>query len=162
MDVAILIAQTCLTAFLAAWLTVGVRDNIFHPSMNEIFTSQVLELQRMEHEAPMDFALIQHRRIQSRKIQRTLFWFIVFAEFVVSVALWIGVAWMALAVVGVTDAETAKSIAIIAALGFTSIWASMLVAGNHFAYWYFHEWAQSTHFQLSYWGIGAMIFLATA
>ncbi|MEM8793646.1 MAG: DUF2165 family protein [Pseudomonadota bacterium] len=162
MDVAILIAQTCLTAFLAAWLTVGVRDNIFHPQINEIFTSQVLGLARLEQDAPMDFALIQHRRVQSRNAQKALFWFIVWAELAVSVFMWVGVALMLLAIFGIADPDTAKAVALLGCLGFTSIWAGMLVAGNHFAYWYFHEWAQNTHFQLAYWGMGAMIFLAVA
>ncbi len=35
METAILLVQTLMTVSLAAWLTVGVRDNLRHPSLNE-------------------------------------------------------------------------------------------------------------------------------
>lgn len=162
MDVMILVAQTCLLAYLAAWLTLGVRDNIFHPSINGIFTEQVLELQRLEAEAPADYALLKHRRITNKALQWGLYRVIIAAEVAVSILLWVGVAWMLMAAMGFADPGQAKVVALAGALGFTSIWAGMLVAGNHFAYWYFHEWAQNTHFQLAYWGIAAMIFLSVA
>lgn len=43
-------------------------------------------------------------------------------------------------------------------LGFTSIRAGFLVAGNHFAERFCHEWAQNTYFQVPLWAIGTMIF----
>ncbi|MEM6932979.1 MAG: DUF2165 family protein [Pseudomonadota bacterium] len=158
----ILVAQTCLLAYLAAWLTLGVRDNIFHPTMNSLFTEQVLELKRLEEFAPDDFGQIKHRRIVSKRFQMRLFRFIVIAETAVSALLWFGVAFMAAAVLGLASAETAKVVALAGALGFTTIWSAMLIAGNHFAYWYCHEWAQNTHFQLAFFGIGAMVFLSIA
>ncbi|MEM7237161.1 MAG: DUF2165 family protein [Pseudomonadota bacterium] len=162
MDIMTLVAQTCLLAYLAAWLTLGARDNIFHPSINGIFTEQVLELKRLEELVPEDYEMLKHRRVLSKRMQGLLYRAIVMVEMIVSLVLWVGVVWMAFAVFGGADVGTAKSIAIAGALGFTTIWSGMLIAGNHFAYWYCHEWAQNTHFQLMYLGIGAMIFLAVA
>ena len=157
----LLIAQTCLTAYLALWLTFGVRDNLVHPSMNATFTAQVLALKRMSEAYPEDFRVIQHRRITDQGMQRALFRFIVLAEVLVCLALWIGTVWMALAVIGWAGPSQARAAALAGALGFTSIWSGFLVAGNHFAYWYCHEWAQNTHFQLALMGIGAMVLLAS-
>ena len=68
--------------------------------------------------------------------------------------------WMVLALCGLADLEQARIAALAGALGFTSIWSGFLIAGNHFAYWFCHQWAQSTHFQLVLWGIGTMVLLA--
>ncbi len=68
---------------------------------------------------------------------------------------------MALACFGLANPEYARSAALLGALGFTSIWSAFLIGGNHFAYWYCHEVAQNTHFQMSIWGVGTMIFLVS-
>lgn len=162
MDVMVLVAQSCLTAYLAAWLTLGVRDNIFHPAMNATFTAQVLQLDRLKETYPDEYAQIEGRRIESPALQRAVFRLIVLAETVVCAALWVSVVWMALAVFGQADAEAARTMALASALGFTSIWAAFLIAGNHFAYWFCHEWAQNTHFQMLIWGIATMVFLVVA
>ena len=159
MDTMVLVAQTCLTAYLAAWLALGVRDNIFQPAMNATFTAEVLQLDRLRETYPDEYAQIEGRRIESPALQRAVFRFIVFAEAVVCTALWMSAVWMALAVIGQADAETARTAALASTLGFTTIWAAFLIAGNHFAYWFCHEWAQNTHFQMLIWGIATMVFL---
>ena len=88
-----------------------------------------------------------------------VFRLIVFAELVAAILLWIGVIWLALAAFGIAGAESARIAALIGILAFTSIWAGFLIVGNHFGYWYCHEWAQNTHFQLATWGTAAMILL---
>lgn len=157
----LLVAQACLTGTLALWLSFGVRDNLLHPAMNGAFTAQVLALERMRTAYPDDFRLVQHRRVTNPAMQRLLFRFIVACEVLVCLLLWIATIWMGLAVAGLADATEARAVALAGALGFTSIWSGFLIAGNHFAYWYCHEWAQNTHFQLALMGIGAMVLLAT-
>jgi hypothetical protein len=34
-----------------------------------------------------------------------------------------------------------------------------VIGGNYFAYWYCHQWAQSNHFMLMYWGFFVLIVL---
>ena len=160
METMILFAQTCLTAYLAGWLLLGVRDNILNPSMNETFTAEVLELKRLREDFPEAYEQIQARRVASRGWQRAAFRFIVVCETLACLLLLVAVAWMALALVGLADPAAAKTAAMAGALAFTSIWSGFLVVGNHFGFWYCHEWAQNTHFQLALWGTGAMIFLA--
>lgn len=159
MATAILLSQTCLTGFLAAWLSLGARDNIFHPEMNGTFTAQVLGLERLKEEFPQDYEQVKHRRISNPKIQNALFRLIVIFETLVCVVLWVGTIWLGLSVVSLADAANAKPVALIGALGFTSIWCGFLIGGNHFAYWYCHVDAQNTHYQMALWGIGTMIFL---
>ncbi|MEM7177398.1 MAG: DUF2165 family protein [Pseudomonadota bacterium] len=162
MDMMVLIAQTCLLGYLAAWMITGVRDNIVHPSINGVLVQQVMELRRMQEEAPDEFHLLKSRRITNRRTQRGLFVAIVIFEFLTAILLLAGVAAMALAVFGAIDAESAKVVALAGALSFTTVWCGMLVVGNHFAYWCFHEGAQNTHFQLACLGVGEMILLAAA
>ncbi len=160
METMILLAQTCLTAYLAGWLLLGVRDNILNPSMNETFTAEVLELKRLREDFPEAYEQIERRRIASRGWQRAAFRFIVVFETLACLLLCVAVGWMALALFGLADPEAAKIAAMAGALAFTSLWSGFLVVGNHFGYWFCHEWAQNTHFQLALWGTGAMIFLA--
>ena len=162
METMVIVAQTCLTAYLAAWLLLGVRDNILHPSMNGLFTTEVMELTRLREAYPEAYALIEGRRVTNRPLHRSAFVFIVVCEVLVCLLLWGAVVWMALALFGVADLQQARVAALAGALGFTSIWSGFLIVGNHFAYWYCHEWAQNTHFQMVLWGIATMIFLAFA
>ena len=160
METMIFVAQTCLTAYLGAWLFFGLRDNIVHPAMNGAFTTEVMELARLKESYPEAYALIERRRVTDPGRQRAAFVFIVGCETLVCLVLWGAVVWMALALFGLADVESARIAALAGALGFTSLWSGFLVVGNHFAYWYCHEWAQSTHFQMVLWGIGTMVFLA--
>ena len=159
METMIFVAQTCLVGFLAAWLTTGVRDNLLYPATNGVVIAAVLRLERLEALYPEDFELIAHRRIESRRLQRVIFALIVFCESVACLALWGAVVLMIGAMFGLAEAELAKAVALASALGFTSIWAGFLIAGNHFAYWMCHEWAQATHYKMLLWGLGTMIFL---
>lgn len=162
METMVIVAQTCLTAYLGAWLLLGVRDNIAHPTMNGMFTTEVMELARLREAYPEAYTLIEGRRVSSRKLQRAAFVFIVACEVLVCALLWIAALWLALALIGVADPAQARVAALAGALGFTSIWSGFLIVGNHFAYWFCHEWAQNTHFQMVLWGIATMIFLAVA
>ena len=88
----ILIAQIASVGFLALWLTTGVRDNILYPSLNETFTAEVMEMTRLRRDYPECYALMAHRRIESRFVQRIVFRLIVVWEAIAALALWAGVA----------------------------------------------------------------------
>ncbi|MEZ5923301.1 MAG: DUF2165 family protein [Hyphomicrobiaceae bacterium] len=155
----LLISQTSLTGYLALWLTLGVRDNLLHPAMNGAFAAQVLALERIREAYPDDFRLIQHRRITNPTVHRLVFGLIVVCEVIVCLLLWAGAMYLGLALLGWADPIDARVMALAGSLGFTSIWSGFLIAGNHFAYWYCHEWAQNAHFQLALIGIGAMVLM---
>ncbi len=160
METVVALAQTCLTTHLGIWLLLGVRDNIVHPSMNGTGTKEVLELKRLAEEYPAYYALIEGRRVTNRCVQRAIFVFIVCCEVLVCLLLWGAAIWMVLALCGRADPVEARIAALLGALGFTSIWSAFLIAGNHLAYWYCHQWSQNTHFQMVLWGIGTMVLLA--
>ncbi len=159
LDSAILLSQTLMLALIAAWLTVGVRDNILYPNQNETFTTEVLTMSRLKVEYPNFYDQIAHRVVSDRRHQIALFRLAVLIELVVTVLLWIGVLMMATSPLGWVADDTARSVAILGTTGFTAIWAGFLVIGNHFAYWFGHEGAQNTHYQMTLWGIGVLIFL---
>lgn len=157
---AILISQLGATLLIAAWLTAGLRDNILYPTQNETFTAQVMTMARIRDEFPEAFAPVAHRAVTDRRLQLLAFRFIVLAEVVVTAVLWLGAAALVLALTGSVTPETARALALFGALGFTGLWGGFLVAGNHFCYWFGHEGAQNTHFQMTLWGMGTMILLA--
>lgn len=162
MELMVLLAQTVCVWLLTMWLTTGVRDNILHPSVNEVITAEVLDMTRMRTEFPEAYAQVAHRRIASRKTQIFFFRCAVAWELFATVVLWIGGLAMAASMLGLMGAETGKTFGLAGALMFTTTWAMFLIVGNHLSYWFCHEGAQNTHFQMTLWGIVTMIFLGAA
>ena len=159
LETIILVAQTACVFFLAAWLTIGVLDNIFHSALNSTITAEVLDMTRMREEFPEAYEAVAHRRISNASVQKRLFVIIVVWEIVAAIALWLGFAAMLMAALGLAEPTTGRSLAVLGALLFTSIWAGFLMGGNWFCYWFCHEGAQNTHFQMTLWGVVTMILL---
>lgn len=155
----LLIAQTAALALPALWLTLGVRDNLFFPELNETFTAQVFALERMQEDYPEDYARVRHRAITNRKVQKAAFRLVVLAELATVIVLWIGVALLVLALLASVPVSTARTVAMLGALMFTMIWGMFTVVGEHFSYWFCHEGAQNTHFQMMIWGMTNLILL---
>lgn len=162
LDLTILLVLTVNVAFLAAWLTVGALENLFHPFLNETYTAEVMDMARMREDYPEAYAIVAYRRITNPGFRRILFRIIVAWELSAAATLWVGTAALALALVGVTATATALALALLGALLFTATWCGFLVVGNWFCYWFGHEGGQNTHFQMTLWGLGNMILLIAA
>jgi predicted small integral membrane protein len=159
-ETALLSAQALCTSLIAAWLTLGVRDNILHPSVNETYTAEVMEMTRLRAEYPDAFASVAGRAITDRRVQQLAFRVVVGVELVATLILWAGAVALLMALAGTGTIETGRSIAMIGTMLFTAVWAGFLIVGNHFCYWFCHEGAQNTHYQMTMWGIGTLILLA--
>lgn len=159
MEIAVLIAQLVATGLIAAWLTTGVYDNIRHPHMNETYTAEVLSLARMKDEYPSEYAQVAHRAITSRSIQRIAFRIVVLVELAACIILWAGVVALLMALTGSGSLNTGRVIALLGATAFTAVWGGFLVVGNYFSYWFCHEGAQNTHYQMTLWGLATMVLL---
>lgn len=159
METTLIAAQTLATGLIAAWLTLGVRDNLLHPSVNETYTAEVMEMTRMRDEYPEAFAPVAHRAVTSRRLQLLAFRAVVGAELAATLLLWAGVVGLLMALAGTGSVEAGRSMAMIGAMAFTVVWAAFLIVGNHFCYWFCHEGAQNTHYQMTLWGVGTMILL---
>lgn len=160
LDQMILLAQAAMLAFAAAWLSTGVFDNMVYPRNNEAYTSLVLSMERLRDEFPDEYATVAHRAITSRDTQRLAFRLVVVAELVAAMVLWLGAGAILLAMIGTVGPDTARALGLLGALLFTSVWAAFLVVGNYFCYWFCHEGAQNTHYQMTLWGLGTMVLLA--
>lgn len=160
MDTVLLLAQALATGQLAGWLTLGVRDNILHPAINETYTSEVMAMTRLAREYPAEYAQLQHRAVHDRRTHILAFRLVIVTEVVASVLLWLGCLALLGAAVALIGSETARSLAMFAAMSFTTVWACFLIVGNHFCYWFCHEGAQNTHYQMTLWGLGTMILIA--
>lgn len=159
-EIVLLIAQASATMFLAAWLSTGVFENVFYADLNRTFTSEVLDFTRMREQYPDAYARVAHRRITNPKALNGLFFLIVLWELVAVLALWAGVVTLVLAVFGGVEPDAARAWALLGALLFTCTWAGFLIVGNWFCYWFCHEGAQNTHYQMTLWGFATMLLLA--
>jgi predicted small integral membrane protein len=159
-DLSVLFAQLVATGSIAAWMFTGVRDNILYPSQNENYTSEVMEMRRIQEGYPEAFESVKHRAITDRKTQLLAFRAIVVVEALACLILSIGTVMLGLALFGAASTDAAKAVALVGATIFMSVWAGMLIVGNHFSYWFGHEGAQFTHFMMCLWGLGVMVLLA--
>ena len=159
-DTAVLIAQTVSVLFLALWLSTGVYENLRYPTLNSTFTAEVLDMKRMREDYPDAYTLVAHRRITSPAIQLFLFRLVVAWELMATLLLWAAVIALVLATFGELGDVVARMMGVLAALAFTAIWAGFLIVGNWFCYWFCHEGAQNTHFQMTLWGLATMVLLA--
>ena len=160
METVLLFAQMIATGALAGWLTLGVRDNILHPSINETYTAEVMDMTRMRSEYPEVYEQVSHRAVSDRKLQQFAFRAVIAMELCASILLWIGVLFLFLSIFGAVRPDTARVVAILGATAFLAVWTGMLIVGNYFCYWLCHDGAQNTHYQMALWGIGTLIFLA--
>ncbi len=159
-DTVILIAQTVSIAAIAAWLATGVYDNIFYPDNNELYTSQVMSMERMQVDFPDEYARVAHRAVTNRTVHLLAFRVVVLAELLACLILIAGTVALLMALAGTATVETARSIALLGATAFTAVWAGFLIVGNYFCYWFCHEDGQNTHYQMTLWGMANIILLA--
>lgn len=162
LDTVILILCALNVAFMAAWLTTGALENLFHPFLNETYTAEVMDMTRMREEYPEAYAHVAYRRVTSVPLRKRLFALIVTWELAAMVMLWVGAGGLAGAVLGMVSIDTALALGLIGALLFSSVWAGFLIAGNYFCYWFGHEGGQNTHFQMLQWGLLGTIVLICA
>ncbi|WP_082688680.1 DUF2165 family protein [Ruegeria marisrubri] len=146
-------------AFMAAWLTIGALENVFHPFLNETYTAQVMDLERMREEYPEAYTHVSYRRVTNAKLRKRLFAFIVVWELLATASLWLGTAAMGAAVLGLVPVSTALALGLVGTMLFNSVWAGFLIAGNFFCYWFGHEGGQNTHFQMLLWGLANCVLL---
>lgn len=154
------VAQAMVVFFLAAWLTMGVFENIVHSDLNGVFTAEVLDMGRMREDFPEAYASVAYRRISNPGLQRWIFRLIVMWELLAVLALWVGFVWLVAAIGGAGDLTRARAAAMLGVMLFTGVWSGFLVAGNWFCYWFCHEGAQNTHYQMTLWGMSGLILLA--
>ena len=117
------------------------------------------EMARLRDDYPEAYAEVAHRAITDRRLQRAVFRLVVTVELLATVLLCVGTIALLMALVGVTAVETARALALFGTTAFGAVWAGMLIVGNYFNYWFGHEGAQNTHFQLTLWGLGTSLLL---
>ena len=159
MESLFLIVDAALVAGLAVWMTVAVADNWRHPKLNEDAVAMVVRFDLMQEEFPEEFTPLAHRRIDDPRLIGLLFRAMRLAETIAAIALTIATLVLLGAAVGLTAIGVAQTIAIAATAFFVCIWAGFVIGGNYFAYWYCHQWAQSNHFMVMYWGLFVLLVL---
>ncbi|MEM8731743.1 MAG: DUF2165 family protein [Pseudomonadota bacterium] len=159
MDRLYLMIEALLVLGPGVWMAVAVADNWRHPKLNEEAVAMVVRFDLMAEHYPEDFALIAYRRIEDPRIIGLLFRAMRLAETCAAGLLLLATAVLLAAAAGIADPATAQGLAIVAVAFFVSIWVGFVIGGNYFAYWYCHQWAQSNHFMLMYWGLFVLLIL---
>lgn len=159
MEAVLFLVEAALVGGLGLWMVVAVADNWRHPRMNEEAVAMVVRFDLMAQDYPEDFALVAHRRIADPGTIRRLFHAIRLAETAAAVALCLSALLLVLAAGGAVPGALATGAAIVSAAFFTLIWGGFIIGGNYFAYWYCHQWAQSNHFMLMFWGFFVLLVL---
>ena len=157
-----LFAQSGIVALEAAWLTVAVLDNILHPTLNERGFARVLGMDLVKEQDETVYAEVSGRRVDSPGQEKRLFRVLVIAEVVVAGLLWLAALGLFLAALGAIGHAGPRAFAMIAVLGFTAIWSSLLIGGQWFWYRIGMAPAMQVHFFLILWGIATLAFLAAA
>ncbi len=156
----VLLGVACLNlAFTAAWLTVGALENLLHPFLNETYTAQVMDMERMREEYPEAYEHVAYRRLTNPGLRKLLFRVIVAWELLSTAGLWAGTIALGGSVLGLVGTGTAIMLGLIGTALFCSVWAGFLIAGNYFCYWFGHEGGQNTHFQMLHWGLANTVIL---
>jgi predicted small integral membrane protein len=159
MEAILFLVDAILVAGLGLWMTVAVADNWRHPKMNEEAVAMVVRFDLMAEQFPDDYRLVAHRRIESPALIGFLFRAMRLAESIAAIALLTSALLLILASSGAVSGTLATGVAVPSAAFFTMIWGGFVIGGNYFAYWYCHQWAQSNHFMLMYWGFFVLIVL---
>ncbi|MBC6437757.1 MAG: DUF2165 family protein [Rhodobacteraceae bacterium] len=159
MDVIILLVEAALVASLGVWMAVAVADNWCHPKLNEDVLAAVVRFDLMAEQDPEHYRLLAHRRVDDPAMVTRLFHAIRLAETSAAVVLFVSAVLLVLAAGGAASVVLATGAAVLSTTFFTLIWAGFVIGGNYFAYWYCHQWAQSSHFMLMYWGFFVLIVL---
>ena len=156
-DTQFLVIQIVLTALPAAWMMLGVLDNIRYPDINRNDVSRVLRLDSLE-EWPEVYARVSHRRITDPRAVRFIFGLIVFAECLAAVLLSAGAIALAAQLTGLWPGGVPLLLARAGALVFTCVWGGMLIGGQWFYYWY-GDFGQQTHLLALIWGMCTLLAL---
>jgi predicted small integral membrane protein len=157
-----LFAQAGVVAFQAVWLSVAVYDNITHSAVNERGFGLVLRMDLVEKQDPEAFKELSERRVQNPATEKALFKALVTGEATVAVLLWLGALALLLAALGVIGHTGARALAMMAVLGFTAIWTSLLAGGLWFLDRVGMANAVMGHSFLLIWGTVTLVFLAVA
>jgi predicted small integral membrane protein len=153
------LVEAALVASLGTWMAVAVADNWRHPRLNEEAVAMVLRLELMAEQYPEEYRMVAHRRIDSPGVTRMLFRSIRLAETVAALALYGAAALLLLAALGLVAPAPATAAAVLSTAFFILIWGGFVIGGNYFAYWFCHQWAQSNHFMLMFWGFFVLVVL---
>ena len=161
-DFFILFAQAGVIVFQAGWLSVAAFDNIIHAPLNESSFAHVLRMDLVAKGDPQAYAEVSSRRIENPETEKRLYRLLVGAEVIVAALLWISALFLLLAAIGLLGDGFARSVAMLAVLGFVAIWGSMLIGGMWFWERIGMGAAMGGHYTLSIWGVATLTFLAAA
>ncbi len=158
-ELALQVVDGVLVLVLAAWLTLGVLDNIRHSAINRDDVARVLRMEALA-DWPEVMARVGHRRIDDPAVAVRLFGLIVIAELAASLLLWAAFVALTGVVFGLWPGEAPQALALVAVLGFTLIWTGFLIGGQWFYYWY-GAFGQQSHYLAAIWGIATLAVLAS-
>ncbi|MDF2232728.1 DUF2165 family protein [Albimonas sp. CAU 1670] len=147
-----MLGQALLTAIPAAWIGIGVIENIRFPPVNGDLVSMVMRMDRVREERPEIYEKVKGNRLDDPKLHKLAYAAIVAFELLATVLMGLGALLLVLAALGLAGPVLARGVAAAGALVFTMVWGGFLVGGQWFHYWAGWKDSQFTHFFLAIWG----------
>ncbi len=152
METLTLLGQALLTAIPAAWIGIGVIENIRFPPVNGDLVTMVMRMDRVREERPEIYEKVKGNRIDHPRVHSLAYAAIVAFELLATALLGLGALLLVLAAFGAAGPVFARGVAAAGALAFSLVWGGFLVGGQWFHYWAGWKDSQFTHFFLVLWG----------
>lgn len=152
METLTLLGQAVLVAILAAWIGIGVIENIRFPPVNGDLVAMVMRMDRVREERPEIYEKVKSNRVENPRLHALAYRAIVAFELLSALLLSLGAVLLVLAAIGLAGPVFARGLSAAGALAFTLVWGGFLVGGQWFHYWAGWKDSQFTHFFLAVWG----------
>lgn len=147
-----LLGQALFTGGLAAWIVIGVAENIRYPAVNGDLVAMVMRMDRVREERPEIYAQVKGNAVADPRVHALAYRAIVAVELAAAILLTLGTLLLILAALGLAAPGASRLLGALGCLAFSSVWIGFLAGGQWFHYWAGWKDSQFTHFFLALWG----------
>ncbi len=139
--------RTAALLAIAAWLTIAVANNRKDGETNVLLLGTMMRMDLLADEKVLGQGLI-HRRATGEAMARSALNWVIRAQLLIVVSLWIAAAFSAADWLGVADEITAVAMINLSIGLFFALWTVFMCGGLYFGYWIKTPHVQQVHFTL--------------
>lgn len=132
---------------IAAWLSIAVTNNRRDKSTNVLLLGTMFRMDLLRDEKILGQGL-SDRRVEGDGLARTALAWVIRAQTVIALLLWIAAALSVGDWLGVSDPVLARAAVNVAIGSFFALWTTFLCGGLYFGYWIKTPHVQQVHFTL--------------
>ena len=132
---------------IATWLSIAVNNNRRDRGTNLLILGTMLRMDLLRDEEALGQGLTD-RRLEGDGLARKALSWVIAAQAVIAVMLWVAAATSTLAWLQLCDQIVAQAVTNIAVGSFFALWTAFLCGGLHYGYWIKTPQIQQVHFTL--------------